>query len=167
MFVTFNYNYLYVILRKVFQLVFNVFIFLWLDKSGSVRGFKNQNIIQFCSQSMADYEYEDVKLDDEDNEYLAKDESKVVSDKYIRKYDYVIKMIVIGDASAGKSCIAVRFAHNEYSASYMTTIGIDFKIKALKIQNKIIKLQLWDTVKYVCIFINDCHYKYIYHIYII
>ena len=45
----------------------------------------------------------------------------------------------------GKSCVLVRFVDDKFNPSFITTIGIDFKIKTVDINGKKIKLQLWDT----------------------
>lgn len=60
-------------------------------------------------------------------------------------YDYVFKIVVIGDAGVGKSSFISRFVDNTFDNNYMSTIGIDFKIKTIELDNKIIKLLLWDT----------------------
>jgi len=60
-------------------------------------------------------------------------------------YDYLLKMLLIGDSGVGKSCLLVRFADDTYNSSYISTIGVDFKIKTFDIDNKIVKLQIWDT----------------------
>ena len=61
------------------------------------------------------------------------------------KYDYLLKLIVIGDSSVGKTSILQRFSDNLFPESHMPTIGIDFKVKALQIADKHVKLQVWDT----------------------
>ncbi len=61
------------------------------------------------------------------------------------EYDYLFKIIVIGDSCVGKSSILLRFTDNDFTESFISTIGIDFKIKTINIDNKIIKLQIWDT----------------------
>nr|BAN64311.1 Ras-related protein Rab-1B [Babesia bovis] len=63
----------------------------------------------------------------------------------MKEYDYLFKIIIIGDSGAGKSSLLLRFADDTYSESYMSTIGVDFKIKTVKIDNVTIKLQIWDT----------------------
>jgi Ras-related protein Rab-1A len=60
-------------------------------------------------------------------------------------YDYLFKLLIIGDSGVGKSCILLRFADNNFIDSYISTIGVDFKIKTIQINGKTIKLQIWDT----------------------
>jgi Ras-related protein Rab-1A len=60
-------------------------------------------------------------------------------------YDYLFKIIIIGDSGIGKSAILSRFADNAYHNNYISTIGVDFKIKTIFVNGKIIKLQIWDT----------------------
>ena len=62
-----------------------------------------------------------------------------------KEYDFVIKLLLIGDSGVGKSCLLVRFSDDAFSASYITTIGIDFKIRTIELDGKRIKLQIWDT----------------------
>ncbi|CAI7721008.1 Ras-like protein ORAB-1 [Plasmodium vivax India VII] len=60
-------------------------------------------------------------------------------------YDSLFKILLIGDSGVGKSCLLLRFADDTYTDSYISTIGVDFKIKTIEIEDKIIKLQIWDT----------------------
>lgn len=60
-------------------------------------------------------------------------------------YDYLFKIIIIGDSNIGKSSILYRFSDDVFNNKYISTIGVDFKIKTIVIDNKIIKLQIWDT----------------------
>eukprot|EP00343_Euplotes_focardii_P012513 CAMPEP_0205833658 /NCGR_PEP_ID=MMETSP0206-20130828/50164_1 /ASSEMBLY_ACC=CAM_ASM_000279 /TAXON_ID=36767 /ORGANISM="Euplotes focardii, Strain TN1" /LENGTH=234 /DNA_ID=CAMNT_0053140251 /DNA_START=25 /DNA_END=729 /DNA_ORIENTATION=+ len=60
-------------------------------------------------------------------------------------YDFLIKLLLIGDSGVGKSCILLRFSDDSFTASFITTIGIDFKIKTIELDGKRIKLQIWDT----------------------
>lgn len=61
------------------------------------------------------------------------------------KYDYLFKILLIGDSGVGKSCILQRFADDTYTESYISTIGVDFKIRTIVTDERTIKLQIWDT----------------------
>merc|ERR1712091_458414 len=61
------------------------------------------------------------------------------------EYDYLFKLLLIGDSGVGKSCLLFRFADDTYQESYISTIGVDFKIKTIELDGKVIKLQIWDT----------------------
>lgn len=63
----------------------------------------------------------------------------------VGEYDYLIKIVVIGESGVGKSCLLLRFADDTYTESYISTIGVDFKIRSISIDNKIVKVQIWDT----------------------
>jgi len=52
---------------------------------------------------------------------------------------------MIGDSGVGKSCLLLRFSDDSFTTSFITTIGIDFKIKTVEIEGKRVKLQIWDT----------------------
>eukprot|EP00455_Lapot_gusevi_P057723 TRINITY_DN990_c0_g2_i1.p1 TRINITY_DN990_c0_g2~~TRINITY_DN990_c0_g2_i1.p1 ORF type:complete len:209 (+),score=71.04 TRINITY_DN990_c0_g2_i1:88-714(+) len=60
-------------------------------------------------------------------------------------YDFLIKLLLIGDSGVGKSCLLLRFSDDSFTTSFITTIGIDFKIKTIELDGKRIKLQIWDT----------------------
>ena len=61
------------------------------------------------------------------------------------KKQKVYKFVFIGDASVGKTSIIGRFADDAFGINYISTIGIDFKIRSLQIEGELIKLQIWDT----------------------
>ena len=64
-----------------------------------------------------------------------------------QEYDYVFKLVLIGDSGVGKSCLLLRFADDEYQERFNSTIGVDFRIRtAVSAEDgKQIKLQIWDT----------------------
>jgi Ras-related protein Rab-1A len=61
------------------------------------------------------------------------------------EYDHLFKLLLIGDSGVGKSCLLLRFADDTYTESYISTIGVDFKIRNVEQDSKNIKLQIWDT----------------------
>lgn len=60
-------------------------------------------------------------------------------------YDYLLKIIIIGDANTGKSSLLQRTTFNIFSESYATTIGLEFGSKIIKYNDKNFKLHIWDT----------------------
>ncbi|XP_066575711.1 ras-related protein Rab-10 [Amia ocellicauda] len=57
----------------------------------------------------------------------------------------LLKIILVGDSLVGKTCILQRYIDHNFNHSYVSTIGIDFKVKTLHVNGKFIKLQIWDT----------------------
>ena len=62
-----------------------------------------------------------------------------------KKYDYIFKLILIGNSCVGKSSIIQRYIQKTFNDEYTCTIGVDFFMKTLDINDNLIKLQLWDT----------------------
>lgn len=62
-----------------------------------------------------------------------------------KEYDHLFKLLIIGDSGVGKSSLLVRFADDSFSGNYITTIGVDFKIRTIEIRGERVKLQIWDT----------------------
>merc|ERR1712093_607463 len=60
-------------------------------------------------------------------------------------YDVLIKLLLIGDSGVGKSCLLCRYSEDIFNNKFITTIGIDFKIRTIELDGKKIKLQIWDT----------------------
>ena len=65
--------------------------------------------------------------------------------KDLSQYDLTFKMIVIGDPGVGKSCLAGRAIKDEFDTKYAPTIGFEFLTYNVNIQDKVVKLQIWDT----------------------
>ena len=60
--------------------------------------------------------------------------------------DIVFKILMLGDSEVGKSCFLMRYSDNVFVENYITTIGLDYKLKTIKLDSgKVIKVQLWDT----------------------
>jgi len=69
---------------------------------------------------------------------------EVLADDYTQ-YDLSFKLIVIGDSSVGKSCLTLKATKNVFEQNYSATVGFEFFTFNIKINNTIIKLQIWDT----------------------
>lgn len=61
------------------------------------------------------------------------------------EYDYLFKIVLIGDSGVGKSNILSRFTRKEFNLESKTTIGVEFAQKSLDIEGKVIRAQIWDT----------------------
>ncbi|KAH9791405.1 ras-related protein RABA1a [Citrus sinensis] len=61
------------------------------------------------------------------------------------EYDYLFKLVLIGDSGVGKSNLLSRFTKNEFNLESKSTIGVEFATRSLRIDNKVIKAQIWDT----------------------
>ena len=62
-----------------------------------------------------------------------------------KAYDYLFKLLLIGDSGVGKTCVLFRFSDDAFNSTFISTIGIDFKIRTIELDEKKIKLQIWDT----------------------
>lgn len=62
-----------------------------------------------------------------------------------KTYDLLFKLLLIGDSGVGKTCLLFRFSDDAFNTTFISTIGIDFKIKTVELGGKKIKLQIWDT----------------------
>ena len=63
----------------------------------------------------------------------------------ITDFDLNFKIIIIGDSGVGKSCLSLRATKNVFENLYSPTIGFEFMTFFIKVDNKAIKLQIWDT----------------------
>ena len=68
-----------------------------------------------------------------------------VLEEYHKNYDLNFKIILIGNIGVGKSCISLKATKGIFLEEYTSTVGFEFYCFNVKIDNKIIKLQIWDT----------------------
>ena len=73
---------------------------------------------------------------------------EVIGDKALTTQDHLFKLIIIGDTGVGKSCLMKRVMDNEFKQEHQVTIGVEFGSFGFKINNQVIKLQIWDTVSF-------------------
>ncbi|URE26491.1 ras-related protein [Musa troglodytarum] len=60
-------------------------------------------------------------------------------------YDYLFKVVLIGDSGVGKSNLLSRFTRNEFSLESKSTIGVEFATRSIRVEDKVVKAQIWDT----------------------
>lgn len=60
-------------------------------------------------------------------------------------YDYMYKILIIGNSSVGKTSVLFRYADDSFTSAFVSTVGIDFKVKTVFRHEKKFKLQIWDT----------------------
>ena len=62
-----------------------------------------------------------------------------------KNYDFTFKILLLGDASVGKTSFTKRYCYNIFNPSERLTIGVDFHVKTIDLKEKKIKLQIWDV----------------------
>ncbi|KAJ8380849.1 hypothetical protein SKAU_G00016270 [Synaphobranchus kaupii] len=62
-----------------------------------------------------------------------------------QNFDYMFKLLIIGNSSVGKTSFLFRYADDCFTSAFVSTVGIDFKVKTVYKNDKRIKLQIWDT----------------------
>ena len=67
------------------------------------------------------------------------------SDIISQDYDYLFKVLLLGDSDVGKSSLILRYTDETFNSKLVNSIGVDFKMKKREIDGKIIKVQIWDT----------------------
>ena len=61
------------------------------------------------------------------------------------EYDFIFKVLLLGNSDVGKSSLLLRFVDKTWTDSFVPTIGVDFKVKTMEIGDKTVKMQIWDT----------------------
>ena len=73
------------------------------------------------------------------------DDDDTIDSQRDDNFDEKIKIMIIGESKIGKTSLISRYCNNEFYGAYLSTIGIDFQIKNIMLNNKKIRLQIWDT----------------------
>ncbi len=67
------------------------------------------------------------------------------TDLISQDYDYLFKVLLLGDSDVGKSSLILRYTEETFNSKLVNSIGVDFKMKKKEIDGKVIKVQIWDT----------------------
>ncbi|XP_054021087.1 ras-related protein Rab-3B isoform X1 [Melanerpes formicivorus] len=84
-------------------------------------------------------------------DYRSKLMASVTDARYRQKdtsdqnFDYMFKLLIIGNSSVGKTSFLFRYADDTFTPAFVSTVGIDFKVKTVYRNDKRVKLQIWDT----------------------
>ena len=65
-----------------------------------------------------------------------------------QNFDYMFKLLIIGNSSVGKTSFLFRYADDSFTSAFVSTVGIDFKVKTVFRQDKRVKLQIWVSFNY-------------------
>ena len=57
----------------------------------------------------------------------------------------MLKIVLVGESNVGKTALLTRFSDDTFSESFISTVGVDFKVRTLALNGKVVKLQIWDT----------------------
>ncbi|XP_013187825.1 ras-related protein Rab-3 isoform X1 [Amyelois transitella] len=85
--------------------------------------------------------YDDAKVEEE----MGGTDMKWQKDAADQNFDYMFKLLIIGNSSVGKTSFLFRYADDSFTSAFVSTVGIDFKVKTVFRHDKRVKLQIWDT----------------------
>src|SRR6218665_2328275 len=100
-------------------------------------------------------------------------QQQVAKDAADQNFDYMFKLLIIGNSSVGKTSFLFRYSDDSFTSSFVSTVGIDFKVKTVYQQDKRIKLQIWVRIheqtricpkSYLCMHSSVHVYAYIHTI---
>ena len=85
-------------------------------------------------------------MQQESIEELLSMQYEYLGNKKLVKKDLLFKLIIIGDSGVGKSCLMMRVVDDQFKQDHEVTIGVEFGSFGMKIDEKVVKMQIWDTV---------------------
>ena len=71
-----------------------------------------------------------------------------------QEYDYLFKVLLLGDSGTGKSSLILRYTDDTFNSSLVSSIGVDFKVKKKELNGKIIKIQIVRIIENIIFHIN-------------
>lgn len=77
---------------------------------------------------------------------MAGSDPKWQKDAADQNFDYMFKLLIIGNSSVGKTSFLFRYADDSFTSAFVSTVGIDFKVKTVFRHDKRVKLQIWVTI---------------------
>jgi len=60
-------------------------------------------------------------------------------------HDFLFKLLIVGESGVGKTCMLLQFADKRFEETFLSTIGVDFKVREIDVEGKKVKLQIWDS----------------------
>lgn len=78
-------------------------------------------------------------------------EPKWQKDAADQNFDYMFKLLIIGNSSVGKTSFLFRYADDSFTSAFVSTVGIDFKVKTVFRHDKRVKLQIWASLSIITI----------------
>ena len=82
---------------------------------------------------------------------MAAGDPKWQKDASDQNFDYMFKLLIIGNSSVGKTSFLFRYADDSFTSAFVSTVGIDFKVKTVFRHDKRVKLQIWVRHMRLCI----------------
>lgn len=76
-----------------------------------------------------------------------------------QNFDYMFKLLIIGNSSVGKTSFLFRYADDSFTSAFVSTVGIDFKVKTVFRQDKRVKLQIWVSKNTFSLYISSLLYS--------
>ena len=88
---------------------------------------------------------------------MAAGNGKWQKDAADQNFDYMFKLLIIGNSSVGKTSFLFRYADDSFTSAFVSTVGIDFKVKTVYRNDKRVKLQIWVSERILNIKVRCTH----------